>query len=507
MGSVARIPYVSFSPSGVPLSRSTYRFNLMARNVTPRNEDFPKWYQDVIAAGELADHSPVRGCMVIRPTGFAIWEAMQSALDTAFKETGHVNAYFPVLIPESFIHKESEHVEGFSPELAVVSHAGGKDLEERLVVRPTSETIIGSMYSKWIRSYRDLPLLVNQWCNVMRWEMRPRIFLRTSEFLWQEGHTAHETAEEAQEETVRILEIYRRFLEETCAIPVVTGLKPAHEKFPGALRTYTLEAMMQDAKALQSGTSHNLGQNFSKAFDVKFLDRENRQVHAWTTSWGVSTRMIGGLIMTHGDDDGVIVPPNLAPTKCVIVPIYKNDGEKALVSDFANRVKGRVKETAGSLKVTLDEREGLKPGDKFFHWIQRGVPVRIEVGPKDVERDAVTVVRRDNREKSRVPAEGIGSFVEEICGKIQADLFERAKEFRRRHTRTVETFDEFEEAMQGAGGFVHAHWDGTAETAGVLQEKFKCSVRVVPDHVEPEPGKCVWSGKPSPGRVIFAQSY
>ena len=346
----------------------------MAKNITPRKENYSQWYLDVISAGKLADYAPVKGCMVIRPSGFAIWEAMQARLDRMFKETGHVNAYFPLLIPKHFMEKEAEHVEGFSPECAVVTHGGGKELEEPLMIRPTSETVIGHMYSQWIQSYRDLPVLINQWCNVFRWEMRTRLFLRTSEFLWQEGHTAHETLEEAQEETMRMLEIYRRFQEEDLAIPVIPGLKTESEKFPGAIATYCIEAMMQDGKALQAGTSHNLGQNFAKAFDITFLDRKNEQSHAWTTSWGVTTRMIGALIMTHGDDDGLIIPPKIAPVQVVIIPIFTNDSERAETKAFAESIAECLHSRLDRLKVVIDHRDDLRPAEKFFTGFNRESP-------------------------------------------------------------------------------------------------------------------------------------
>ena len=407
----------------------------MAKNITPRKENYSQWYLDVISAGKLADYAPVKGCMVIRPSGFAIWEAMQARLDRMFKETGHVNAYFPLLIPKHFMEKEAEHVEGFSPECAVVTHGGGKELEEPLMIRPTSETVIGHMYSQWIQSYRDLPVLINQWCNVLRWEMRTRLFLRTSEFLWQEGHTAHETEEEAQEETMRMLEIYRRFQEEDLAIPVIPGLKTESEKFPGAIAIYCIEAMMQDGKALQAGTSHNLGQNFAKAFDITFLDRKNEQSHAWTTSWGVSTRMIGGLIMTHSDDDGLIIPPRIAPVQVVIIPIFTNDSERAETKAFAESIAERLHSRLDRLKVVIDHRDDLRPAEKFFHWLQQGIPVRIEVGPRDVAKQCGMVARRDVREKESVELESITAHVCDLLEKIQENLFQRALEFRKQNTR------------------------------------------------------------------------
>ncbi len=479
----------------------------MAKNIVPRSENFPQWYQDVIVAGQLADHAPVKGCMVVRPDGYAIWEAMQQSLDSMFKETGHVNAYFPMLIPESFITKEAEHVEGFAPELAVVTQAGGKELEERLVVRPTSETVIGHMYAKWIQSYRDLPILINQWCSVMRWEKRTRLFLRTSEFLWQEGHTAHETADEAQEETLLMLEVYRKFLEDVCAIPVITGEKPEHEKFPGAITTYTLEAMMQDKKALQSGTSHNLGQNFAKACEIQYLNRENEMDYAWTTSWGVSTRAIGGLIMTHGDDDGIIIPPRLAPIQVVIVPIFKNDEQKKAVFDHVDRIADTLREKFGRFKIKVDDRENMRPGDKFFTWIQKGVPLRIEVGPKDVEKEAGMIVRRDNREKQSCHISEMIEKVDSLLESMQTDLYEKAKTFQKENTHSVDTYDEFKKVLSDKGGFILAHWDGTNETAEKIQEETKASIRVIPSNGSEEEGKCVVTGKPSKRRVAFALAY
>ena len=420
----------------------------MAKNITPRNENYSQWYLDVIAAGQLADYAPVKGCMVIRPTGFAIWEAMQARLDRMFKETGHVNASFPLLIPKHFMEREAEHVEGFSPECAVVTHGGGKELEEPLMIRPTSETVVGHMYSQWIQSYRDLPVLINQWCNVLRWEMRTRLFLRTSEFLWQEGHTAHETAEEAQDETLRMLDIYRKFQEDYLAIPVYTGLKSDTEKFPGALATYSIEAMMQDGKALQSGTSHNLGQNFAKAFEIDYLDRDNNQQLVWTTSWGVSTRMIGGLIMTHSDDDGLIIPPKIAPVQVVIVPIFNDDHERKETFKFADSIVDQLKEKIDKLQIKIDTREKMRPADKFFHWIQKGIPVRIEVGPRDVKKQSAMVARRDIREKNEVSLENITQHVVSLLDRIQDNLFQRALDYRKANTRTAKNYEEFKEAAE-----------------------------------------------------------
>jgi len=479
----------------------------MAKNITPRKENYSQWYLDVIAAGQLADYAPVKGCMVIRPTGFAIWEAMQSRLDRMFKETGHVNASFPLLIPKHFMEREAEHVEGFSPECAVVTHGGGKELEEPLIVRPTSETVIGHMYSQWIQSYRDLPVLINQWCNVMRWEMRTRLFLRTSEFLWQEGHTAHETFEEAQEETLRMLELYRIFQEEYLAIPVVTGLKSEAEKFPGALATYSIEAMMQDGKALQSGTSHNLGQNFAKAFEINYLDRNNNQKYVWTTSWGVSTRMIGGLIMTHSDDDGLIIPPKIAAIQVVIVPIFNNDIERSQTFDFAENISSRLQEKIDKLQIKIDERENMRPAEKFFHWIQQGIPVRIEIGPRDLKKQSVMVARRDIREKNAVSIENIADYIEKLLKNIQENLFDRALNYRNTKTRTVKNYEEFKEVIANEGGFIYAHWNGSKEVEEQIKQETKATIRCIPLESKSESGKCIVTGSPSSRKALFAISY
>jgi len=478
----------------------------MAKNITPRKENYSQWYLDVIAAGQLADYAPVKGCMVIRPTGYAIWEAMQARLDRMFKETGHVNASFPLLIPKHFMEREAEHVEGFSPECAVVTHGGGKKLDEPLYIRPTSETVVGYMYSQWIHSYRDLPVLINQWCNVLRWEMRTRLFLRTSEFLWQEGHTAHETAEEAQEETLRMLEIYRVFQEEYLAIPVVKGLKSEAEKFPGALATYSIEAMMQDGKALQSGTSHNLGQNFAKAFDIDYLDRNNNQKYVWTTSWGVSTRMIGGLIMTHSDDDGLIIPPKIAPIQVVIVPIFNNDQERGETLEFADSIAKLLYEKIDELQIKIDRRNNLRPADKFFHWIQQGVPVRIEVGPRDVKKQSAMVARRDIREKNEVSLENITQRVVELLDNIQDSLFQRALDYRKSNTRTVAGFGEFKEIINNEGGFIYAHWDGSKEVETKIKQDTKATIRCIPLE-KSGAGKCMVTGAPSAQEVLFAIAY
>lgn len=479
----------------------------MAKNITPRKENYSQWYLDVIAAGQLADYAPVKGCMVIRPTGFAIWEAMQAQLDRMFKETGHVNAYFPLLIPQAFLEKEAEHVEGFSPECAVVTHGGGKELEEPYVIRPTSETVIGHMYAKWIGSYRDLPILINQWCNVMRWEMRTRLFLRTSEFLWQEGHTAHETYEEAQEETLKMLEVYRKFQEEYLAIPVAVGKKTESEKFPGAVSTYTIEAMMQDGKALQSSTSHNLGQNFSKAFDIQFMDRNNERQYVYTSSWGCSTRMIGGLIMTHSDDDGLIIPPRIAPTSVAIVPIFNNDAEKADTWEFAEQIAERLYEKIDRLKVKIDYRENLRPADKFFHWVQQGVPLRIEVGPRDVKKQSGVIVRRDNRQKTFASLEEISEKVVTVLGQIQDSLYQRALAYHNDNTRTVTSYDEFKDVIKNQGGFIRAHWNGSSEVEAKIKDETKATIRCIPLEKNPAEGKCIVTGEHSSQEVIFAIAY
>ena len=479
----------------------------MAKNITPRSDNYSQWYLDVIKAGQLADYAPVKGCMVIRPSGFAIWEAMQARLDRMFKEMGHVNAYFPLLIPQEFLNREAEHVEGFSPECAVVTIGGGKELEEPLIIRPTSETVIGHMYAQWINSYRDLPVLINQWANVMRWEKRTRLFLRTSEFLWQEGHTAHETYEEAQEETLKMLEVYRSFQEDDLAIPVIPGQKSEAEKFPGALSTYTVEAMMQDGKALQSATSHNLGQNFAKAFEIQFLDRNNQQSLAWTTSWGSSTRMIGGLIMTHSDDDGLVLPPRIAPVAVALVPIFANDKERSQTLEFAEKIKQRLAEHLDHLRIQIDDRDNLRPGDKFFHWIQQGVPVRVEIGPRDVKQQSAMVARRDVRDKKLVPLDEIADHVMSLLQQIQRDLYQRALDFREANTRTAKSYGEFKEILEQEGGFIRAHWNSTREAEDLIKNETKTTIRCIPLNDQPEAGKCILTGEPSKQEVIFAIAY
>lgn len=475
-----------------------------SERITKRSEDYSRWYTDVIGAAELADYSPIKGCMVIRPNGYAIWEKIQAGLDKLFKDTGHVNAYFPLFIPESFLQKEAEHVEGFAPECAVVTHGGGKKLEEPLVVRPTSETIIWSMYRKWIQSYRDLPILINQWANVVRWEMRTRLFLRTTEFLWQEGHTAHATFEEAERETLQMLEVYRTFAEEYMAIPVIPGIKTEKEKFAGALRTYCIEAMMQDGKALQAGTSHHLGQNFAKAFDVKYLNEHGALEYVWATSWGVSTRLIGALIMTHSDDNGLVLPPKLAPLAVVLVPIWRKDEEKALVMERAHQLMAEWK---GKFTFKIDDRDNYRPGYKFNEWEKRGVPLRVELGPKDVQSSKVVLVRRDSGEKRLVPQAGLAEEILRTLAAMQQALFERALAFRESKTRTIDDYAQFKREIDEQGGFFWAHWCGEREAEERLQEETKATIRCIPLNGKPEAGRCLITGKPSSQRVLIAKAY
>ncbi|MBI3013472.1 MAG: proline--tRNA ligase [Candidatus Tectomicrobia bacterium] len=476
----------------------------MLEKITPRTEDFSRWYTDVIAAGQLADYAPVKGCMVIRPNGFALWENFQRALDGMFKETGHENAYFPLFIPESFLKKEAEHVEGFAPECAVVTHGGGKELEEPLVVRPTSETIIWAMFRKWIESYRDLPLLMNQWCNVVRWEMRTRLFLRTLEFLWQEGHTAHGTAEEAEEETRRMLEVYRRFAEDWMAMPVISGIKTEREKFAGAVRTYSIEAMMQDRKALQSGTSHNLGQNFARAFDVTFQNERGEREFVWATSWGVSTRLIGALIMTHGDDKGIILPPKLAPTHCVLIPIYKGEDQRALVLERLEAIGNTL---SPDFKVKVDKREGYTPGWKFYDWEQKGVPLRVEMGPRDLAKNQVVLVRRDTGEKIPVGTEGLVDRVRDVLDAIQRSLFEKARSLMLQNSVTLDDYLDVVRFLEGPGGFVYGRLCNSFSCEEKIQEETKATVRCIPFDRPPDPGPCLVCGKTVDGRVVIAKGY
>ena len=472
--------------------------------ITKRSEDYSRWYLDVIRQAGLAEAAEVvKGCMVIKPHGYAIWEKIQRALDDMFKATGHQNAYFPLLIPESFLKREAEHVEGFAPEVAVVTHAGGKQLEEPYVIRPTSETIIGHFFARWIESWRDLPLLINQWANVMRWEMRTRLFLRTSEFLWQEGHTAHSTHAEAQEEVQRMLEIYARFAEEWMAMPVVRGKKTDSERFAGALATYSIEAMMQDGKALQSGTSHDLAQNFGKAFDVKFQNKEGQLEYVWQTSWGVSTRLIGGIIMCHSDDNGLVLPPKLAPVQVVIVPIWGK--EEAKVREAGVALERELKEQG--LAVVFDVRD-YKPGYKYFEWEQKGVPLRIELGPRDLEKGTVMAKDRLADEKVSWPREGLGARVKAHLDEFQKRLFERAKQRLQENSVRVDTYDELKRVFEGDNSkFVYAHWDGTAETEARIKEETKATIRCIPLDAPREVGTCVVSGKPSERRVLFAKAY
>ena len=488
----------------------------MAKQITARDADYSRWYLDIVKNAGLADNSAVRGCMVIKPYGFGIWENMRDQLDRMFKETGHVNAYFPLFIPKSFLSKEAEHVEGFATECAVVTHhrpmndpAGNgvvvdpaAKLEEELIVRPTSETIIWHTYRDWISSYRDLPLLINQWANVVRWEMRTRLFLRTAEFLWQEGHTAHATRAEAVTEAELMQGVYARFAEEYMAMPVLRGVKTANERFAGAEETYTIEALMQDGKALQAGTSHFLGQNFAKAFDVTFSNEENQQEHVWASSWGVSTRLVGGLIMTHSDDDGLVLPPRLAPVQVVIVPIPKPAPE---LDEVANRVMAELRDLG--IRVQYDHDDRKRPGFKFAEHEMRGVPVRIGLGKRDLAKQQLEVARRDTKEKLSVPVDGIARYVQALLEKIQKNLFQRAIDFREAHTTTVDSYEEFKQVIEGKGGFVLAHWDGTTETELRVKGDTKATIRCIPQGVAAEKGVCMVTGKPSEQRVVFAKAY
>lgn len=491
----------------------------MSKELATRAEDYSKWYNDLVVKADLADHSAVRGCMVIKPYGYGIWEKMQQNLDKMFKDTGHVNAYFPLFIPKSFFSKEASHVDGFAKECAVVTHyrlkndpnGGGivvdddAKLEEELIVRPTSETIIWNTYKGWIQSYRDLPILVNQWANVVRWEMRTRLFLRTAEFLWQEGHTAHATAEEAVEETKKMLDVYADFAENWMAVPVIKGVKTANERFAGALDTYCIEALMQDGKALQAGTSHFLGQNFAKAFDVKFATKEGNQDYVWATSWGVSTRLMGALIMSHSDDNGLVLPPKLAPTQVVIVPIYKGDEGLKKVSENANAIVAKLK--AKGISVKYDDRDTQRPGWKFAEYELKGVPVRVAIGERDLANGTVEVARRDKLSKETVQSEGIENYIEELLNDIQKNLFETALERRKQMTHEANSYDEFKKLLDEKGGFIYAHWDGTSETEEKIKEETKATIRCIPLNNKQEEGKCIYSGKPSSQRVIFARAY
>jgi prolyl-tRNA synthetase len=491
----------------------------MSKEITSRAQDYSQWYNDLVIKGSLADHSAVKGCMVIKPYGFGLWENMRDQLDRMFKETGHVNAYFPLFIPKSFLSKEAAHIEGFAKECAVVTHyrlkndpnGGGvivdpeAKLEEELIVRPTSETIIWNTYKGWIRSYRDLPLLINQWANVVRWEMRTRLFLRTAEFLWQEGHTAHATAEEAVAETRQMLDVYATFVEEYMALPVVKGIKTESERFAGAVDTYCIEALMQDGKALQAGTSHFLGQNFAKAFDVKFSDKNNQLEYVWATSWGVSTRLIGALVMAHSDDEGLILPPKIAPLQVVIVPIYKGEEKKDLLDAKGKELAAQLK--AAGITVKFDDSDHSRPGFKFAEYEMKGVPVRIAMGLRDLDSNSVEIARRDTREKTTVTMEGLTGYVRSLLENIQQSMYNKALAYRDEHITRVDSWEEFEKVLDGKGGFVLAHWDGTPATEEAIKEKTKATIRCIPLENTPEEGKCILTGKPSQQRVLFARAY
>ena len=488
------------------------------KELTKRSENYSQWYNDLVVKADLAEQSPVRGCMVIKPYGYAIWEKMQRILDDKFKETGHHNAYFPLLIPKSYLSREAEHVEGFAKECAIVTHYRLKNspdgsgvvvdpeakLEEELIIRPTSETIIWSTYKNWIQSYRDLPILCNQWANVMRWEMRTRLFLRTAEFLWQEGHTAHATREEAEAEAVKMLHVYADFAEKVMAVPVITGVKTANERFAGAIDTYTIEAMMQDGKALQSGTSHFLGQNFAKAFDVQFIDKNNKLDYVWATSWGVSTRLMGALIMCHSDDNGLVLPPALAPTQVVIVPICKSQEQLAEIDAKVAPLVDKLKSMGISVKY--DNSDNKRPGFKFADYELKGIPVRLVMGGRDLENNTVEVMRRDTLEKETMSFDGIEEHVAQLLKDIQSNIYDKALKFREAHTITVDTYDEFKERIED-GVFILAHWDGTSETEEKIKEETKATIRCIPLHGDKTPGKCMVTGKPSAQRVLFARSY
>ena len=491
----------------------------MAKELTTKEENYSQWYNDLVSKADMAENSAVRGCMVIKPYGYAIWEKMQAALDQMFKDTGHENAYFPLFIPKSFFSKEASHVEGFAKECAVVTHYRLKNdpngngiivdpdarLEEELIVRPTSETIIWSTYKNWVQSYRDLPILVNQWANVVRWEMRTRMFLRTSEFLWQEGHTAHETKEEALAETEKMINVYADFVENYMAVPVIKGAKSEHERFAGALETYSIEALMQDGKALQSGTSHFLGQNFAKAFEVQFTSREGKLEYVWATSWGVSTRLIGALIMAHSDNNGLVLPPKLAPVQVVIVPIYKNFEQLAQISEKVSVLVDQLKRRG--IRVKYDDRDSQRPGWKFAEYEMKGVPVRLAIGPRDLENGSVEIARRDTLEKKVEQMEGIDLLIDELLVEIQNNIYRKALKFREENTIKVDTYEEFRDRLNTKPGFILAHWDGTPETEAIIKEETKATIRCIPfDSVEEE-GKCILTGKPSKRRVLFALSY
>jgi len=491
----------------------------MSKEITSRQEDYAQWYNDLVIKGGLADYSAVRGCMVIKPYGFALWEEMRDTLDQMFKDTGHENAYFPLFIPKSFLSREAAHVEGFAKECAVVTHYRLKNdpngegiivdpeakLEEELIVRPTSETIIWNTYKTWIQSYRDLPLLINQWANVVRWEMRTRLFLRTTEFLWQEGHTAHATSEEAIAESRLMLSIYADFVENYMALPVIRGVKTASERFAGAIDTYCIEALMQDGKALQAGTSHFLGQNFAKAFDVKFSDRQNKLDYVWATSWGVSTRLVGALVMAHSDDEGLILPPRIAPIQVVIVPIYKGDERKELLEAKGKEIAAGLKKAG--IRVKFDNNDNNRPGWKFAEYEKKGVPVRIAMGLRDLENHTMEIARRDTREKMTFPEVGLIERIEKLLLEIQDAMYQKALAYRDAHITKADTWEEFEQLLDSKGGFISAHWDGTAETEEIIKEKLKATIRCIPLNNPEEEGVCIYSGRPSHERVLFARAY
>lgn len=490
----------------------------MSKGITSKNDDYSQWYNDIVIKADLAEHSSVKGCMVIKPYGYSIWEKIQAVLDQKFKDTGHSNAYFPLFIPKSYFSKEAAHVEGFATECAVVTHYRLKNdgngnivvdetakLEEELIVRPTSETIIWNTYRGWIESYRDLPLLINQWANVVRWEMRTRLFLRTTEFLWQEGHTAHATSEEAVEETERMLDVYADFVENWMAVPVVKGMKTPTERFAGALETYCIEALMQDGKALQAGTSHFLGQNFAKAFDVKFTSKEGKQEHVWATSWGVSTRLMGALIMAHSDDAGLVLPPKLAPIQVVIVPIYKGEEDLAKISTFVDELSFKLK--GYGISVKYDSRDSQRPGFKFAEYELKGVPIRLAIGGRDMENGTVELARRDTREKTTVPQEGLDIYIANLLNEIQENIYNKAYQFREEHITEANSYEEFKALLDGKTGFVSAHWDGTAETEKQIKEETKATIRCIPLNNKLEEGVCILTGKPSTQRVLFARAY
>jgi len=476
----------------------------MAKGVTKRSEDFSQWYNDIVKEADLADYGPVKGTMIIKPYGYALWEHIKQSADNMFKETGHQNAYFPMFIPQHYMQKEADHVEGFAPECAVVTHGGGKELAEPLYIRPTSETIIWSAYKKWIDSYRDLPLLINQWANVVRWEMRTRLFLRTTEFLWQEGHTAHATAEEAISEARQMIEVYRKLTEDYMAMPVYVGLKTEAEKFAGAIDTYTIEAMMGDKKALQAGTSHYLGQNFAKAFDVTFLNDQNEQEYVYATSWGVSTRLVGGLIMTHGDDHGLILPPKIAPYQVVVIPIWKNDEQKQQVMKKVDDFTHKFKEL--SIRYYVDDSEQKSPGWKFNEWEMKGVPIRMEIGPRDLKKDQVALARRDNGDKEFISNQKVIEMIQSLLNEIQQSMFDKARSFRDENTHMVNNYDDFKEVIE-EGGFARAYWSGTGEMEEEIQKETKATVRCIPLDQPKEKGTCFYTGEKAEKIAIFGKAY